>query len=308
MVVFESFLEQFDYNFDRIKDLQYQQVPREHHLFVRTESMTRPFVKRSYMGGMGMPVPNRDYEPIPYDVPVKGPTALFTPTNYRLGYQIERTLVEDEQWGLLASRPSKMLQGAVVLQDMKAADLLNNGFTSQSYDFGGKPLFATDHTREDNLDTWANRIETTLPITVETVFNAIVTLLYNLKDTRGYAIPYNGNINILVPAINATLWQQAVEVVNSVMNPGTTDNKINALTKTFRLTAHPLRYLTNPDAWFITWDPSTPDYGLVLMNRTEPEISPLEPFNGNRDVYHSRLRMRFVAGYENKRGVAGILG
>lgn len=307
MVVLENFVEHFDYNFERIKDLQYQMIPREFPLFTRSENMTRPFVKRSYVGAMGMPVPNRDYEPLPFDIPVKGPTALYVPVNYRIGYQIERTTVEDELWGLLASRPQKMMQGATILQDMAAANLLNNGFSTMSYDFGGKPLFAVDHAREDGLATWANRIAQTLPITVETVFNAIVTLLYNLEDTRGYPIPYNGTIKILVPASNAALWQQAIEVVNSVMNPNTTDNRVNALKHSFRIEAHALRFLTNPDAWFLIWDPATPDFGLVMMNRIQPEISPLEPFQGNRDVFYSRLRMRFVAGYENKRGVAGIL-
>ncbi len=119
-----------------------------------------------------------------------------------------------------------MLYGSVVLMDMTAANILNNGFTVQSYDFkvtgdpNNQPLFSVNHLREDGNATWANLINTNLPITVETVFNAIASLLYNMVDSRGLPIAYGGDIYIYVPTNNAVLWQQAVEVANSIMNPG----------------------------------------------------------------------------------------
>ncbi len=305
-VVLESYAQLIDHNFSQIKDELYAQYPKEFTLFMREESSSRAFEKRGYMGGLGVPQRNRDLQPLPFAEAPLGYPSTFVPVNYRLGYQIERTAVEDELWSLLASRPKSMLYGSVVIQDMVAADILNNGLTSQPYDLGGTPLFSTANLREDGKATWANQINDTQPITVETVFNAITNLLSLMEDSRGLPISYNGVVHIYVPLINSELYQQAIEVKHSTENPNTADNRINALVTAFNIEVHPLRYLTNPNAWFIGWSPSAPNYGLTLINRVSPEISSLKPFGDNEDAWYSRLRMRFTAGYENKRGIAAI--
>lgn len=310
MVVMERYAEQFDRNFDIIKDEAYQMIPVDYNKFMKTETTKHAFVKKSYMSGMGLPVENRDSQRLPLDAPFQGPTSFYQPITYRLGYQIERATVEDELWGLLANRPMNMLRGSQTIMDMTGTDLLNNGTVLQTYDFGGLPLFSTAHVREDGATTWSNRNTTVTPITVESVFQNIVDLLFNLKDSRGFLIAYNGTYNIYVPAVSSTLWRQAIEVANSINNPNTSDNRINALNGpnggSFRIQVIPLRFLTDPTAWFIGWEPSAPNYGLTMMIRTMPDISPLKPFDGNPDVWFSRLRQRFVPGYENKRGIARI--
>jgi hypothetical protein len=311
-VVVEAYVEHFDRNFSEIKDEMYEQLPKQYTFYMRVDETSKAFLKKSYMGGLGMPVQNRDLEPIPFQEPVKGPVSYFTPTNYRLGYQIEKQTIEQEEFGLLGSRPRTMLYGSVVLMEMSAANILNNGFTVQPYDFKvvgdpiNQPLFSINHLREDTQATWANLINQNLPITVETVFQAIVSLLYNMVDSRGLPISYSGEIFIYVPTLNPTLWQQAIEVANSVMNPGTSDNKTNALLKEFRITVVPLRFLTNPDHWFLGWSPNSPNYGLLMVVNVYPDISPLKEFGNNPDAWFSRLRTRFVAGYENKRGIAAV--
>jgi hypothetical protein len=311
-VVAEAYVEHFDRNFNEIKEEMYEQFPKQYTFYMKVEETTKAFVKKSYLGGMGIPIPNRDLEPIPFQEPVKGPIAFFSPTNYRLGYQIEKQTIEQEEWGLLANRPRTMLYGSVVLMEMAAANILNNGFTVQPYDFkvtgdpNNQPLFSINHLREDSLATWANLIAQNLPITVETVFQAIANLLYNLNDSRGLPIAYSGTIYIYVPSLAPVLWQQAVEVVNSLMNPNTADNKTNAVMKQFKIEAVPLRFLTNPDHWFLGWAPSSPNYGLTMVVNIYPDITPLAQFGNNPDAWFSRLRQRFVAGYENKRGIAAV--
>lgn len=305
-VVVERYVQQFDRSFDEIKDDTFMMVEKDYPKFMRIENTQRAYVKKGSIGGLGLPIQNRDLQKLPLDEPVQGPIAYYSPVTYRLGYQIERQAVEDELWGLLADRPMNMLRGSQIIMDLGAANILNNGVTLQSYDMLGQPLFSVVQPREDGGGTWTNRIASDLPITVETVFQAIVDLLYNLKDSRGFPIMYNGTINILVPSISSTLWRQAVEVQKSVMNPNTTDNRTNALLQQFSINVVPLRFLTNPTAWFIAWEPSTTNYGLVMMIRTNPDITPLKPFNDNPDAWFSRLRQRFVAGYEHKRGIARI--
>lgn len=303
----ENYAQLMDYNFSQMREEMYNQYPAEHSLFMRVESMTRPFEKRGYLSGLTTPVPNNDSQPIPLDEPVQGYASVFTPLNYRLGYQIDKTSVEDEQYKLLANRPKTMLYGSIIIKDLMAADFLNNGLTLNSaYDLGGTALFSTANVREDGGGTWANLINEIQPITTETVFNAIVNLLTLLEDSRGLAIGFSGKVNIYVPMINADLWEQAIAVKKSTMNPNTTDNRINTVISQFDFEVIPLRYLTNPDVWFIGWEPSAANYGMVLLNRVEPDISPLRQFGDNPDVWFSRLRMRFTAGYENKRGIAAI--
>lgn len=305
-VVVERYVEQFDRNFDEIRDEAYQMVPKDYLLFMKTENTNRAFVKKSYMSGLGLPMPNRDLQRIPLDEPFQGPIAFYSPVTYRLGYQIERQAVEDEQFGLLADRPMNMLRGSQLVMDMAGSNILNNGIVLQSYDFGGLPLFSTAHVREDGAATWSNRIASTLPITVETVVQAIVDLLYNLKDSRGFPIAYSGTINLYVPTISSTLWRQAIEVDKSINNPNTADHRVNAAKQMFNIQVVGLRFLTNPDVWYVGWQPSSPNYGLTMVVRTNPEISPLKPFSDNPDGWYSRMRQRFVAGYDNKRGIARI--
>jgi hypothetical protein len=307
MVDLQNFAELIDYNFSQYREEMYQQYPAEHGRFCRTENMTRPFEKRGYLSGLTTPMQNTDAQPIPLDEPVKGYDSFFHPVNYRLGYQIDRTSVEDELYGLLANRPKSMLYGSIVIKDLTAADLLNNGLTfNATRDLGGTALFSTAHVREDRGGTWSNLINEIQPITTETVFNAIVNLLTLLEDSRGLAINFTGTVYIYVPMINSELWEQAIAVKNSTMNPNSSDHRINAAIKQFNIEIVPLRYTTNPDAWFLGWSPDSPNYGLVLLNRTGVDISPLKPFGDNPDVWFSRLRMRFTVGYENKRGIACV--
>lgn len=305
-VVLEEYAELIDYNFGLIKEELYQQYPSNHQEFMRVETMDRAFIKRDYLSGLGIPQKNRDTQNLPWDQPVKGYPSTFVPTTYRLGYQIDRESVEDEQWGLLASRPKSMVYGSIVIKDMVATDILNNGLVLQSYDLGGTSLFSTANVREDGGGTWANLISEIQPITTETVFNAIVSLLTLLTDSRGLAINFGTAVNIYVPMINPELWEQAIAVTKSMMNPGTTDNRINSVMEQFQIKIVPLRYATDANLWFIGWAPNMSNYGLVLFNRVEPTISPLKPFGDNEDVFWSRLRMRFTAGYENKRGLAAV--
>ena len=309
-VVAEAYVEQFDRNFSEIKDEIYEMFPKEYTSFMRVQQTPKAFIKVGSLGGLGIPLQNRDLQPIPFQEPVKGPSALFTPIGYRLGYQIEKQTIEQEEWGLLASRPRTMLYGANILMEMVAANILNNGFTLQAYDMADTatgqpaPLFSTTHMREDGQATWSNLVPMNIPITVETVFNMIVSLLYNMVDSRGLPIAYSGKITLFVPSINPVLWQQAVEVIKSTQNPNTSDNKINALMTSFSLDLKPLRFATNPNHWFIAWDVNTPNYGLLMVVNIYPDVSPLKEFGNNPDAWYSRLRMRFTAGYENKRGIA----
>lgn len=311
-VVVERYVDQFDRNFDEIKDDAFMQVEKDYPKFMRIESTTRAFVKKGSIGGLGLPVQNRDLNRIPLDEPFPGPIAYYSPVTYRLGYQIERQAVEDELWGLLANRPMNMLRGSQLIMDMAGANILNNGTSLQSYDMAEgdgtkRSLFNTAHVREDGAVTWTNRVASDLPITVETVFQVIVDLLYNLKDSRGFPIGYSGVYNIFVPSISPTLWRQAVEVANSIMNPNTSNLRTNAIgSGPFRINVVPLRFLTSPTAWFVGWQPGAEHYGLTMIIRTNPDITPLRPFNDNPDAWFSRLRQRFVPGYEHKRGIARV--
>lgn len=306
MITAEAFVEQFDRDFDEMKDLAYQLVPKDYTAFCREEGMSGAYIRRSSISGLGLPKRARDYDNIPLDAAVKGPIASFTPTTYKLGYIIDRQSIDDEQYGHLADRPATMLYGAGLIRDLYAADLLNGGTATQTWDLAGLPLFSASHVREDGVTTWSNRNAADLPITVETVMQAIIDYLFNLKDMRGYIIAYGGTYRIYVPAISATLVRQAVEVANSMMNPNTSDNRINAVTKQFKIEVVPLRYLTSSTAWFIGWEPSAQHYGLVMFNRSEPEITPLTQMSNNPDAWLSRMRLRFTGGYDQKRGIARI--
>lgn len=302
----EEIAEHFDYNFSMIKDELYAAQPKEYNRFMREESSTRPFEKRSYIGGLGLPIKNRDTQPLPIATPPKGYPSVFVPVQYRLGYVIDKQSIEDELWKLLADRPKSMIRGAVVIKDMVAADVLNNGTTSQPYDIDGQPLFSTAHPFENGAGNWTNLIPTSTPITTESVFTAVTNLLMLLSDSNRLPIAYNGQINIYVPMVNPVLCEQAWSVVNSQMNPDTTDNRLNAAKGAFKLNYVPLRYLTNPDFWFVGWETSAPGYGLTLIDRVAPEVTPLEKFGDNPHVFYSAMRMRFAVGYETPRGIGAV--
>lgn len=302
----EEVAEHFDYNFSIIRDEYYELQPKEFPQFMREESSTRPFEKRSYIGGLGLPMKNRDTQPLPLSVPPKGYPSVFVPVQYRLGYVIDKQTIEDELWKLLADRPKSMIRGAVVIKDMVASDILNNGTIAQPYNIDGVPLFSQAHPRENGSGNWSNLIPSATPITTESVINAVTQLLWLLTDSQNMPIAYNGAINLYVPKINPSLLEQAWSVVNAQMNPDTTDNRPNAAKGIFQLRCIPLRYLTNPNNWFVGWEPSSTGYGLTLIDRVAPEISPLQMFGDNQDVYYSRLRMRFTAGYETARGIGCV--
>lgn len=196
-------------------------------------------------------------EDVSYDEPINGPTKVYTPVTYGLGYKVTAEMRRHELYGQIDRLENALLKSAVDNQETLAALILNNGFSatapagSDGYSatgFDGLALFSTAHTRLDGGATQGNRPSADVDFGLTAVQNMVIAF-HTLKDDRGRPQQIRPRLLIIHPNDIMT----AREIINSELKPGTANNDINALRED-NLSFMVSHYLTDGDAWFARAD------------------------------------------------------
>jgi phage major head subunit gpT-like protein len=210
--------------------------------------------------------------------------------------------VEDNLYDSLSARYTKALARAMAYtKQVKAAAVLNNGFTNSPVYYGGDgvPLFSTVHplisggTNSNTPSTQADLNETSL--------EAAVIQIAAWTDERGLLIAGKPRKLIVPPALQFV----ATRLLETSLRVGTADNDINALKNNGSIpegyTVN--NYLTDTNAWFLCTD--VPN-GLKHFIR-----SPLEnKMDGDFDTGNVRYkaRERYSFGWSDPLGMFGSSG
>ena len=159
--------------------------------------------------------------------------------------------MEDNLYDSLSARYTKALARAMAYtKQVKAASVLNNGFSSSYPGGDGKALFATDHplvSGGTNSNTPATQVDLN-----ETSLEAAVIQIAAWTDERGLLIAAKPKKLVIPPA----LMFVAKRLLDTELRVATADNDINAIKQ---MGAIPEGYtvnhfLTDSNAWFLTTD------------------------------------------------------
>jgi hypothetical protein len=279
--------------------LEYKTYGEEHKEIYDTETSERSFEEETKLSGFSAAPVKAEGSAIAYDNAQEAWTARYNHETIALGFSITEEAVEDNLYDSLSKRYTKALARAMAYtKQVKAASVLNNGFSSAYVGGDGKPLFAADHPLISG-GTNSNRL--TAADLNETSLEAAVIQIAGWTDERGLLIAAKPNKLIVPPALMFT----AKRLLDTELRVATADNDINALKAMGSIPGGYTvnHFLTDTNAWFLTTD--VPN-GMKHFVRTPLQNSMDGDFDTGNVRYKSRERYSF--GWSDPLGMFGSPG
>ena len=280
--------------------MEYSRYGEEHKEIYETETSERSFEEETKLSGFSAAPVKNEGSAIAYDNAQEAWTTRYTHETIALGFSITEEAIEDNLYDSLSARYTKALARAMAYtKQVKAAAVLNNGF-SASYPGGdGVALFSTAHPLVSG-GTNSNTPSTQVDLN-ETSLEAAVIQIAAWTDERGLLIAAKPRKMVVPPA----LMFVAKRLLDTELRVSTADNDINAIKQ---MGAIPEGYtvnhfLTDPNAWFLTTD--VPN-GMKHFVRTPLQNSMDGDFDTGNVRYKARERYSF--GWSDPLGMWGSSG
>jgi hypothetical protein len=280
--------------------LEYARYGEEHKEIYETETSERSFEEETKLSGFSAAPVKNEGAAIAYDNAQEAWTTRYTHETIALGFSITEEAIEDNLYDSLSARYTKGLARAMAYtKQVKAAAVLNNGFSSSYPGGDGQALFSTAHPLVSG-GTNSNTPSTQVDLN-ETSLEAAVIQIAAWTDERGLLIAAKPKKMIVPPA----LMFVADRLLETELRVGTADNDINAIKN---MGAVPEGYtvnhfLTDTNAWFLTTD--VPN-GMKHFVRTPLQNSMDGDFDTGNVRYKSRERYSF--GWSDPLGMWGSSG
>ncbi len=279
--------------------LEYEKYEDEHTMIYETESSERSFEEEVKLSGFGSAPVKAEGSAISYDSAQESFTARYQHETIALGYSITEEAMEDNLYDSLSARYTKALARAMAnTKQVKAASLLNNGFTSFSSG-DGVTLFNTAHPLVSG-GTNSNRPTVATDLNETSLEDAVINIAA-YTDERGLLIAARPRKLIVPPS----LMFVATRLMETDQRVGTADNDINALRTNGSIPEgySVNHFLTDNNAFFITTD--IPN-GMKHFQRTAMETSMDGDFDTGNVRYKARERYSF--GWSDPLGMWGSPG
>ncbi len=278
---------------------EYETYENEHAEIYETETSERSFEEEVKLSGFGAAPVKSEGAAISYDNAQEAFTARYNHETVAMGFSITEEAMEDNLYDSLSARYTKALARAMAYtKQVKAASLLNNGFTT--FNSGDNvTLFSTAHPTVEGT-TNSNRPTVNADLNETSLEQAVIDIAA-FTDERGLLIAARPRKLIVPPA----LMFVATRLLQTELRTGTADNDINALRNNgsipegFRVN----HYLTDTDAFFITTD--VPN-GMKHFVRTAMSTSMDGDFDTGNVRYKARERYSF--GVSDPLGIYGSPG
>jgi len=278
---------------------EYKQYPPQWSEIFQRQTSKRSFEEEQKISMFGLAAVKTEGQGITYDTAQEAFTARYTHTTYALGFAITEEAIEDNLYIPVAGRYTRALARSMAhTQEIVAASILNNGFTS-GLGGDGVVLFSTAHPLV-NGGTNSNRPTTGVDLN-ETALDAARIQIAKWVDERGLLIQAQPT-KMIIPVEYA--WT-AERLLKTVLRPGTSNNDINSIVSTSFLPGGYVvnNRLTDPNAWFLKTD--VPD-GLKMFERVPVKFSDDGDWETGNMRY--KARMRFSVGWSDPLGIWGSPG
>jgi len=280
--------------------LEYKKYGEEHKEIFETETSERSFEEETKLSGFTAAPVKNEGSAIAYDNAQEAWTARYVHETIAMGFSLTEEAIEDNLYDSLSSRYTKALaRGMAYTKQVKAAAILNNGFSGGPTYGDGQVLFSTAHPLVSggvNSNTFASGADLN-----ETSLEAAVIQIGGWTDERGLLIAAKAR-KLVVPR---ALQFVATRLLETELRVGTNDNDINAIKNNGAVAEGYTinNYLTDTNAWFLTTD--VPN-GLKHFVRTPLQTSMDADFDTGNSRYKARERYSF--GVSDPLGIFGSAG
>jgi len=279
--------------------LEYKRYENQHAEIFDTENSDRAFEEEVMLSGFANAEVKPEGSGVTFDNAQETFTARYTHETIALAFAITEEAIEDNLYDRLASRYTKALARSMAnTKQVKAANVLNNGFSASYAGGDGKALLATDH--PTIAGTFSNELATSADLNETSLEQALIDIAA-LTDERGLKIAAKG-VKMIIPS---ELQFTAERLMKSAQRVGTADNDINAIKSMGMIPQGYVvnNYLTDTDAFFIKTD--VPN-GMKMFVRSPIKTSMEGDFDTGNVRYKARERYSF--GWSDPRGIFGSPG
>jgi hypothetical protein len=280
--------------------MEYARYENEHAEIFETESSDRAFEEEVLIVGFGNARDKSEGQGVAYDQASEGFTARYTHETFALAFALTEEAVEDNLYDRLGARYTKALARSMAhTKQVKAANVLNNAFSSSFLGGDGKSLVATDHPLAGG-GTFSNRPSAFSDLNETSLENALISIS-TFVDDRNMILALQGT-KLIVPPQLQFVADRLLETPGRVE---TADNDINAIRNMGLLPQGYAvnHFLTDTDAFFVLTD--CPD-GFKHFERSPIATSMEGDFNTGNVRYKARERYSF--GFSNPRAVFASQG
>ena len=280
--------------------LEYQNYENQHTEIFDIENSDRAFEEEVMLSGFANAAVKSEGSAVTFDTANESFTSRYTHETIALAFAITEEAIEDNLYDRIATRYTKALARSMAqTKQIKAANVLNNGFSSSFPGGDGKELFATDHPTQSAGDL-KNELSTSADLSETSLEQAMIDIAA-FKDERGFKIAARG-LKLIIPS---ELQFTAERILKSPARVGTADNDLNALSSKGMLPQGYVvnNYLTDTDAFFIKTD--VPN-GMKMFNRANLKTAMEGDFDTGNVRYKARERYSF--GFSDWRGMFGSPG
>jgi len=269
--------------------LEYKRYGEEHKELYETEKSERSFEEETKLSGFSAAPVKSEGAQIAYDNAQEAFTARYSHETIALGFSITEEAIEDNLYDSLSARYTKALARAMsYTKQVKAASVLNNGFTNSSQYYGGDgvPLFSASHPLVSG-GTNSNIASTPVDLN-ETSLESACIQIAAWTDERGLLIAAKARKMIIPPA----LMFVATRLLETNLRVGTNNNDISAIVNNGSVPEgySVNHFLTDTNAWFLLTD--VPN-GLKHFERMPLETKMDGDFDTGNVRYKARERYSF---------------
>jgi hypothetical protein len=280
--------------------LEYATYGEQHKEIYETETSERSFEEETKLSGFSAAPVKNEGSALSYDNAQEAFTARYTHETIALGFSLTEEAIEDNLYDSLSGRYTKALARAMAYtKQVKAANVLNNGFNASFPGGDGVALFSTSHplisggVNSNTPSTQSDLNETSLE-------NAVIQIAA-WTDERGLLIAAKPRKLVVPPALQFV----ATRLLETELRVGTADNDINAIKNNGSIPGGYTvnNYLTDSNAWFLCTD--VPN-GMKHFVRTPMSTGMDGDFDTGNVRYKARERYSF--GFSDPLGVFGSSG
>ena len=280
--------------------LEYARYGEEHKEIYETETSERSFEEETKLSGFSAAPVKNEGSAIAYDNAQEAWTARYNHETIALGFALTEEAIEDNLYDSLSARYTKALaRGMAYTKQVKAANVLNNGFSASYAGGDGVALFSSAHPLVSG-GTNSNIPSTASDLNETSLENAVIQIAA-WTDERGLLIAAKPKKLIVPPALQFV----ATRLLETQLRVGTNDNDINAIVNNGSIPEGYTinHFLTDTNAWFLTTD--VPN-GMKHFVRTPMSTGMDGDFDTGNVRYKARERYSF--GFSDPRGMFGSPG
>jgi hypothetical protein len=274
--------------------LEYATYENQHAEIFDTENSDRAFEEEVMLSGFGAAAVKPEGTSVNFDNATESFTARYSHETVALAFSITEEAVEDNLYDKISTRYTKALARSMAhTKQVKAANVLNNGFNSSFKGGDGVELFSSAHPTTSGNQR--NELATASDLNETSLEQAMIDIAA-FADDRGLKVAAKARKMIIPSALQFT----ADRLMNSAGRTATSDNDINAIRNMGMIPEGYVvnNYLTDTDAFFIKTD--VPN-GMKHFQRAPVATSMEGDFETGNVKYKARERYSF--GFSDWRGM-----